>query len=170
MITVPGAITSSFGYFCFIERESFPVGMLIPNSMAKLDTASTALYKRASSPLFLQGHIQFAERDTDSSWFSKGAHTKLVKDSAMALREPAASSIKLAMGACPMLVATPSFPLKSKAMTATSFKGNCKGPAHCCLATLPPTQRSTLLVNQSLHATASNCKTFSKYSCTNSCV
>src|SRR6186713_1901034 len=63
IITVPGAITSSFGYFCFIESESFPVGMLIPNSIAKSEQASTAAYKRASSPAFLQAHIQLAERE-----------------------------------------------------------------------------------------------------------
>ena len=64
IITVPGAITSSLGYFCFMDKESLPVGILIPNSTAKSETAFTALYKRASSPSFLQGHIQFADRDT----------------------------------------------------------------------------------------------------------
>ena len=34
-MTVPGAMTSSLGYFCFMERESLPVGMLMPKSMAK---------------------------------------------------------------------------------------------------------------------------------------
>jgi hypothetical protein len=37
--------------------------------------------------------------------------------------------------------------LKSKAITPTLFKGNCNGPAHCCLATFHPTT-STLFVNQ----------------------
>ena len=43
MITVPGDNTSLSLYFCFIERESFPVGMLIPNSIAKFEQDSTAL-------------------------------------------------------------------------------------------------------------------------------
>ena len=31
IITVPGEITSSLGYFCFIDNESFPVGIFNPN-------------------------------------------------------------------------------------------------------------------------------------------
>ena len=42
-MTVPGAITSPSGYFCFIDKESFPVGILIPKAMAKSAHASTAL-------------------------------------------------------------------------------------------------------------------------------
>jgi hypothetical protein len=29
--------------------------------------------------------------------------------------------------------------LFNKAITPTLFKGNCNGPAHCCLAFFPPT-------------------------------
>ena len=162
MITVPGAITSSFGYFCFIESESFPVGMLMPNSIAKSEQAWTASYKRASSPSFLHAHIQLADKETLFKLAAKGAKTILDKASAIAFRLPAFGSIKAAIGAWPMEVAMPSFPLKSKAITPTLFKGSCKGPTHCCLATLPPTQRSTLLVNQSLQATASRRNTCSK--------
>ena len=64
IITVPGDSTSPSGYFCFIERESFPVGIFIPKSIANLEHSSTASYRRASSPGFLQGHIQFADKDT----------------------------------------------------------------------------------------------------------
>ena len=162
MMTVPGAITSSFGYFCFIERESFPVGILIPNSMANSEQPLTASYKRASSPSFLQGHIQFAESETLFNPSFKGAQTRLVKASPIEFRLPATGSIKALTGECPIEVAMPSFPLKSRAITPQLFKGNCNGPAHCCLATRPPTQRSTLLVNQSLQATASSCNTCSK--------
>ena len=42
MITVPGEITSSLGYFCFIDNESLPVGTLIPSSIENLEIASTA--------------------------------------------------------------------------------------------------------------------------------
>src|SRR5690606_40964200 len=64
IITVPGAITlSPFGYFCFIDRESFPVGILIPSAIAKSEQAFTASYRRASSPSLLQAHIQLAERE-----------------------------------------------------------------------------------------------------------
>ena len=162
IITVPGAITSSFGYFCFIESESLPVGILIPSSIAKSEHAFTASYKRASSPSFLQAHIQLADNETDAKPSFNGAQTILESASAMAVRDPAAGSIKAAIGECPIEVAIPSLPLKSRAITPTLFNGNCKGPVHCCLDTLPPTQRSTLLVNQSLQATASSCKTWFK--------
>ena len=164
MMTVPGDNTSPSLYFCFMERESFPVGTLMPKSMANCDKDSTAAYKRASSPSFLQGHIQFADSETDVRPFCKGAQTILVKDSATLFLLPATGSINAEMGECPILVAIPSFPLKSRAITPQLFNGNCNGPAHCCFATRPPTQRSTLLVNQSLQATASNCNTCSKYS------
>ena len=70
--------------------------------------------------------------------------------------------IKAAAGAWPNVVAIPCFPLKSRATTPKLFNGNCNSPAFCCLATFPVTERSTLLVNQSLQATASSCKTCSK--------
>src|SRR5690554_7245626 len=64
IITVPGEMTSSSLYFCFMDKESFPVGTLIPKSMEKSETSFTAAYKRASSPSLFAGHIQFAERET----------------------------------------------------------------------------------------------------------
>src|SRR5690606_29021313 len=160
IIKVPGAITfSPFGYFCFIDKESLPVGMLMPNSMAKSEQAFTAWYKRASSPSLLQAHIQFADKETPAKPFLIGAKTRFDKDSAIAVLEAAAGSTIAATGEWPTVVAIPSLPLKSNAITPTLFNGNCKGPTHCCLATRPPTQRSTLFVNQSLQATASNCST-----------
>src|SRR5690554_7463877 len=98
MITVPGDITSSSGYFCFIDKESFPVGTLIPKAIEKSETASTALYKRASSPGFLHGHIQLADNDTLFKPSSKGAQMMLVKDSVIAFLLPAAGSISAAIG------------------------------------------------------------------------
>src|SRR5690554_8083460 len=111
MITVPGDITSSSGYFCFMDKESFPVGTLIPNAIEKSETACTALYKRASSPGFLHGHIQLADKETLVKPSSKGAQIILVNASVMAFLLPAAESINAAIGACPRVVATPSFPL-----------------------------------------------------------
>ena len=154
--TVPGAMTSSFGYFCFMDKESLPVGTLIPKAILNSDTASTASYKRASSPSFLHGHIQFAESETLFNPSLRGAQTMFVRDSTILFRLPATASIKPETGECPIEVAMPSLPLKSSAITPQLFKGNCKAPAHCCFATRPPTQRSTLFVNQSLQATASS--------------
>ncbi len=79
-----------------------------------------------------------------------------VSASAMATRLPTAGSINALTGACPTVVATPLRLLKSRAITPQLFRGSCKGPTHCCLATRPDTQRSTLLVNQSLQPTASS--------------
>ena len=162
IITVPGEITSSFGYFCFIDNESLPVGTLIPNSIENFEIASTASYSRASSPSFLHGHIQFADKDTLFKFSFSGAQTIFVSASVIAFLLPALGSIKAAIGEWPIDVATPSFPLKSNAITPTLLRGIWRDPTHCCLATLPPTHLSTLFVNQSLQATASNWMTWVK--------
>ena len=111
IITVPGAYTFSLGYFCTIESESFPVGILIPNSQVKSLTASTASYKRASSPLFFEGHIQLALKETDFSPSSNGAQTKLVNASAIANLLPFLGLMSEATGAWPKAVAIPFSPL-----------------------------------------------------------
>ena len=84
--------------------------MLIPNSIAKLEQLSTAAYNRASSPSFLQAHIQFAEREIPFKPSFIGAQTILDNASAMAVRLPATGSINAATGEWPMEVAIPSFP------------------------------------------------------------
>ncbi len=100
IITVPGdSTTSPFGYFCAIDKESFPVGMLMPSSNARLLTASTASYKRAFSPSFFAGHIQLALSETPFSPCVSGAQTKLVNDSAMASWLPAKGLTNAAPGA-----------------------------------------------------------------------
>ena len=132
---------------------------MIPNSIAKSEQPFTASYKRASSPSFLQAHIQFADNETDFIPSFNGAQTKFDKASPIAVLEPATGFPKAEIGESQIEVAKNSFHLKTNAITPTLFKGNCNGPTHCCLATRPQTQRSTLLVNQSLQATASNCKT-----------
>ena len=99
IITVPGAITSPpSGYFCFIDRESLPVGILIPNSIEKSEAASTASYKRASSPLLRHAHIQLADSDTLCKPSFSGAQTMLVSVSAMALRLPAVGLMSAVRG------------------------------------------------------------------------
>src|SRR5690606_31047073 len=124
MITVPGDNTSPSGYFCFIESESLPVGMLMPSAIANSEQASTASYNLASSPGFLQGHIQFADRDTPEIPFLTGAHTILVSASAIEFRLPASAFASAETGECPIDVATPSTPLKSSAITPTLFSGS----------------------------------------------
>ena len=111
IITVPGEITSSFWYFCFIDNESFPVGTLIPKSIAYSEIALTASYKRASSPSFLQGHIQLADNETESNPSFNGAQIILVKASVILFLLPAIGLIKPEIGECPIEVAIPSLPL-----------------------------------------------------------
>src|SRR5690606_29855914 len=106
IISVPGAMTSlPFGYFCFIDSESLPVGILMPNSIAKSEQPFTASYRRASSPSLLQGHIQLADRETPAKPFLTGAKTRLDSASATALREPATGSTNAVKGECPTVVA-----------------------------------------------------------------
>ena len=100
MITVPGEITLLPSlYFWVIDRLSFPVGTLIPKEIAKSLIPFTASYKRASSPLFLHGHIQLALKETPFKLFEIGAKTMFVKASAMEFREPATGSINALTGA-----------------------------------------------------------------------
>ena len=84
---------------------------MIPNSIANSEQASTASYKRASSPSFLQAHIQFAESETLFKLSFNGAKTMLLKASPMAFLLPAFGSINAEIGAWPTVVAIPSFPL-----------------------------------------------------------
>ena len=73
--------------------------MLIPKSIANSDTACTASYKRASSPSFLQGHIQFADKETDCKLSCIGAQIILDNDSAIAFLLPAVGLINPEIGA-----------------------------------------------------------------------
>ena len=99
IITVPGAITLSSPYFCVMDKESLPVGILMPKLQAKSEAACTAVYRRASSPSLRHGHIQLALKDTLSNLSVSGANTILVNDSAIAITEPAAGSTMATWGA-----------------------------------------------------------------------
>src|ERR1035437_8277524 len=103
-MTVPGENTFSPLYVCVMDKLSLRVGILIPNEQAKSLQASTALYKRASSPTFLQGHIQLALNETLSNPSVRGAHTIFVNASAIANTDPASGFTKAAKGACPIEV------------------------------------------------------------------
>ena len=111
-MTVPGAmILSPLGYCWLMERESLPVGTFTFNWQQKSLRASTARYRRASSPFCeRQGHIQLADNDTPRSPSAKGAHTMLVKDSATDSTLPASGLARPACGAWPRAVAIPFLP------------------------------------------------------------
>ena len=106
-ITVPGEIIfSPLGYCCDKDNESLPVGTFTPIAQQKSLKASTAAYKRASSPFCeRQGHIQLAERlifsiaDGFSSSVAIGAQTMLVNDSATESTLPASGLANPACGA-----------------------------------------------------------------------
>ena len=98
-MTVPGESTLSSPYFCVMESESFPVGILMPKAIAKSEAACTALYRRASSPSLRHGHIQFALSETPANLSLSGANTRLVSASAIAITEPAAGSTIATCGA-----------------------------------------------------------------------
>ena len=106
-ITVPGALICLSLYFWLIDSESFPVGTLTPKLIAKLDKDSTASNSLESSPLFLHGHIQFAERETPSIPSLRGAHIILVSASATLFILPALELIRPEIGEWPIEVATP---------------------------------------------------------------
>ena len=72
-----------------MDKESFPVGTLIPKSIENSEMAFTALYKRASSPSFLQGHIQFADKETLVRLSFSGAQIILVNASVIEFLLPA---------------------------------------------------------------------------------
>ena len=94
-----------------MESESFPVGILMPSSIANSDIAETASYNLLSSPLFLHGHIQFADKDTPEILSFNGAQIIFVNASAILFLLPAIGSINPDIGECPIDVAIPSFPL-----------------------------------------------------------
>jgi hypothetical protein len=69
--------------FCFIESESFPVGIFTLVD-CKIKQLSTAAYKRASR-LRLQAHIQLADNDIPSKPSLIGAQTMFDSASAIAV-------------------------------------------------------------------------------------
>ena len=125
----------------------------MPKSIAN-EHSSTAAYKRASSRL-LQGHIQLAERETLFNPSSKGAQTILACFCNCRIASfwiDKRTYWGMSNGSCDTFLSR-----VIKAITPQLLKGNCNSPTHCCWATRPVTQRSTLFVNQSLLATASRC-------------
>src|SRR5574344_1374174 len=100
-MTVPGLIIlSPLGYCWLSESESLPVGTLMFRAQQKSLSASTALYRRASSPSCeRQGHIQLADREMLSMPSAIGAQTILVRDSATDNTLPASGDANPACGA-----------------------------------------------------------------------
>jgi hypothetical protein len=79
----------------FHRKRIFSCWNIHSNSIAKLEQLSTAAYKRASSPSFLQAHIQLADNDIPSKPSLIGAQTMFDSASAIAVLLPATGSIML---------------------------------------------------------------------------
>ena len=84
---------------------------MIPKSIEKSEIAFTASNNLASSPSFLHGHIQFAEREILFKLSFNGAQIIFVSASAIEFLLPAPGFINPEIGEWPIAVATPSFPL-----------------------------------------------------------
>mmetsp|Transcript_22338 Transcript_22338/g.34127 ORF Transcript_22338/g.34127 Transcript_22338/m.34127 type:complete len:200 (-) Transcript_22338:255-854(-) len=79
--------------------------------------------------------------------------------SATTMRAMAPASINPLMGCSPHATAVPVVSKCVWAVTATLERGSWRGPTHCCCATNPVTERSTLWTRNRLDPTESNRKT-----------
>mmetsp|Transcript_28976 Transcript_28976/g.67107 ORF Transcript_28976/g.67107 Transcript_28976/m.67107 type:complete len:252 (-) Transcript_28976:1820-2575(-) len=159
----PGAFTVTPPAAAAIERESFPPSMAIPRAVMVSAMATAASYSAAPSIGSLAAHIQFPEHLTcDKS--VKGAKTRLVSVSPTVILAMAEGESRPFRGASPTDVAAPGTgaPVGVNsvcAMQATSDKGRCSGPTHCCRAIKPVTLRSTLVVRNRLEHTEGSRRT-----------
>mmetsp|Transcript_44187 Transcript_44187/g.69131 ORF Transcript_44187/g.69131 Transcript_44187/m.69131 type:complete len:336 (-) Transcript_44187:28-1035(-) len=132
--------------------ESFPPSTPTPSSMSAALMAWQASYSLGPSPGSLAAHIQLAEHLTSPRAVTL-AHMRLVTISATVQRAMAAGHTRPLMGCSPTAVATPAVSKWLWASTAQLASGTCSGPTHCCCATRPVTERSTLLVRNRLEPT-----------------
>ena len=122
IITVPGDKTFfPSEYFCVIDNESLPVGILIPRLIANSLISFTALYNLVFSPILLAGHIQLALNETFVIPFLIGAQIILLNDFNKENFAPFFSSINETIGENPIDEAIPLFDVKSKAITPKLF-------------------------------------------------
>mmetsp|Transcript_4425 Transcript_4425/g.15525 ORF Transcript_4425/g.15525 Transcript_4425/m.15525 type:complete len:265 (+) Transcript_4425:1663-2457(+) len=141
-----------------MERLSFPPSQAMPSLIIESLRARAASYMAAPSPSILAAYIQFTD-DLMSSIEVSGAHMMLVTASATARRAMAAGSSIPLSGCSPMEQAPPVMSSKVWATTATSARGSCRGPTHCCWATSPETDLSTLVVRNLLEQTPGSLRT-----------
>mmetsp|Transcript_43390 Transcript_43390/g.117613 ORF Transcript_43390/g.117613 Transcript_43390/m.117613 type:complete len:271 (+) Transcript_43390:2758-3570(+) len=149
---MPGALTTSPSTPAAIESESLPPSMPTPVASMPSRSATHASHMRAPSPASLAAHIQLPEA-LMSVRAERGAHTRLVRHSATTIRAMAAGSRRPLIGCSPHALAMPVVPKCDWAMTAQFASGICNGPTHCCCATRPVTERSTLCTRKRLEPT-----------------
>mmetsp|Transcript_3757 Transcript_3757/g.10761 ORF Transcript_3757/g.10761 Transcript_3757/m.10761 type:complete len:262 (+) Transcript_3757:1611-2396(+) len=160
---LPGALTTSPPAEAAMDRLSFPPSHAMPREIIESLRATAASYIAAPSPSILAAYIQFTD-DLMSSIDVRGAHMMLVTASATASRAMADGFNMPFRGCSPMEHAPPVTSSNVCATTATSASGNCNGPTHCCWATRPETDLSTLVVKNLLEQTLGNLSTLCKAS------
>mmetsp|Transcript_20214 Transcript_20214/g.40284 ORF Transcript_20214/g.40284 Transcript_20214/m.40284 type:complete len:268 (+) Transcript_20214:1785-2588(+) len=161
MVSSPGAFTTSSPHRAAMLSESLPPSMPHPSARNASRSAVHALYMRAPSPASLAAYIQFPEALT-SERDDTLAHMRLVMDSATAMRAMAAELTSPLMGCSPHATAVPVLVKCEWAVTATLARGICRGPTHCCWATRPLTERSTLCTRNRLDPTETRRRTRSR--------
>ena len=96
-------------HFVFIDKESLPTGIAIPNSIHMLDKASTPVLRAKFSSSSPHAAIQFAESLTRFKSFT-GAEIKFISASAKAILKDAAGLLIARVGFSPIDKTSPSFP------------------------------------------------------------
>ncbi|CAD6242979.1 GSCOCG00009624001-RA-CDS, partial [Cotesia congregata] len=130
---VPGDLTTSEPTLAAMLKESLPPSMAIPRSLIRSHIAEQASKSFAPSPSNFAAHIQFPLHFTSfkEEIFAK---TRLEIASITVILAPGFMSTRPLIGCSPIEVAIPGnfFEKCDIAVTATSARGVCRGPTHCC--------------------------------------
>mmetsp|Transcript_630 Transcript_630/g.2492 ORF Transcript_630/g.2492 Transcript_630/m.2492 type:complete len:357 (+) Transcript_630:2363-3433(+) len=158
-VSAPGALTvrpAPSG--AAMLSESLPPSIATWATHSASARAAHARRILAPSPGSLAAHIQFADSRTCRRLVTLAKH-RFVSISAVARRAIAAGSSAEHCGASPTAVATPSSEKADRASTAQSATASWNGPQHCCRATRPVTERSTLCTRNRLEPTCGKART-----------
>mmetsp|Transcript_14104 Transcript_14104/g.33251 ORF Transcript_14104/g.33251 Transcript_14104/m.33251 type:complete len:235 (-) Transcript_14104:1828-2532(-) len=167
MTNWPGLFTvsdvpSGLGTRAAMDKESLPPSMHMPSSTIMSLKAVAMSYIFGPSPGNFAAHIQLPETLMESR---EGIliHIRFVTASATAslpiAAQLAASPAKPFKGCSPMDVAQPVTLSGLCAKHAKLARGVWNGPTHCCWATRPVTDRSTLFVRKRLEPTETKRRT-----------
>mmetsp|Transcript_48791 Transcript_48791/g.89989 ORF Transcript_48791/g.89989 Transcript_48791/m.89989 type:complete len:304 (-) Transcript_48791:1575-2486(-) len=167
MTSCPGLFTvsdlpSDCGTRAAMESESFPPSMHIPSSIIMSLNADATSYIFGPSPGSFAAHIQLPDTFMESM-DGIFIHMRFVTASATAslpmMQQLAGSPASPLRGCSPIDVAQPVTLSGLCAKQAKLANGVCNGPTHCCCATRPVTDLSTLLVRKRLEPTDTNLST-----------
>jgi len=112
-------------------KTVFPGWNINPRAIVKSLAAFTASYNLESSPVFLHGHVQFAERETLFSLSARGAQIIFVSAQLLRVQNPQQIH-KTGSRSMTDRNGHAIFPPVIKRNCPRLFSGNCRGPAHCC--------------------------------------